>query len=116
MLELTRSWERLTNKKWPVNAHILADLKQNPTPYTPPAVRRQQINAPGVVVSVKPKLPTPKTQQKQTPRLQGDMLEREKVAQQETERKKQRVAPLYNKGPIQFITDDTDLTTLGRKV
>lgn len=115
-LELKSDWERLVREKHPPNVDALAELKQNPTPYTPPTIRRQQINAPGVIVRVRPKLPTPKAQQKQPPRLEGDMLEREKAAQQEIERKKQRVAPLYNKGGLQFITDDTDLTTLGRKV
>lgn len=41
---------------------------------------------------------------------------REAVAQIEIERKKKRIAPLYNKGGLQYITDDMDLTTLGRKV
>lgn len=41
---------------------------------------------------------------------------REALAQQEIARKKKRIAPLYNKGGLQYITDDMDLTTLGRKV
>ena len=44
------------------------------------------------------------------------MMAREKKAQEEIERKKLRVAPLYSKGGYQYISDDTDLTTLGRKV
>lgn len=34
----------------------------------------------------------------------------------EIERKKKRIAPAYNKGAIQYITDDTDPKTLGRKI
>lgn len=32
------------------------------------------------------------------------------------EKKKTRIAPLYNKGPAAYICDGEDLTTLGRKV
>jgi hypothetical protein len=41
---------------------------------------------------------------------------REKLAQVETDRKRKRLAPLYSKGPVQYITDDTDPTELGRKI
>ena len=34
----------------------------------------------------------------------------------EIERKKTKTAPAYNKGGYQYITDDCDPTTLGRKV
>ena len=34
----------------------------------------------------------------------------------EIERKKTRIAPAYNKGATQYITDGSDPTTLGRKV
>lgn len=34
----------------------------------------------------------------------------------EIEKKKMRVAPAYNKGATQYITDGADLKTLGRKV
>lgn len=49
-------------------------------------------------------------------KLNAIMMVREQKAQEEIERKKLRVAPLYNKGGLQYITDDMDLTTLGRKV
>jgi len=49
-------------------------------------------------------------------RYTGEMAERERVAQVEIERKKQQVAPLYNKGGLQYIPNDMDLTTLGKKV
>lgn len=39
-----------------------------------------------------------------------------KQAIQEAESKKSRVAPLWNKGSIMYITDDQDPTTLGRKI
>jgi hypothetical protein len=34
----------------------------------------------------------------------------------EIERKKTRVAPAYNKGAIQYLTDGTDPATIGRKI
>jgi hypothetical protein len=34
----------------------------------------------------------------------------------EIERKKTRVAPAYNKGAIQYLTEGTDPTTIGRKI
>lgn len=34
----------------------------------------------------------------------------------EIERKKTKVAPAYNKGPVMFISEETDPTSLGRKV
>ena len=34
----------------------------------------------------------------------------------EIERKKTRVAPAYNKGAVQYLTDDTDPATIGRKI
>ena len=49
-------------------------------------------------------------------KLSAIMMAREKKAQEEIERKKLRVAVLVNKSGYQYITDDTDLTTLGRKV
>jgi len=34
----------------------------------------------------------------------------------EIEKKKNRLAPSFNKGPVQYITDGADVETLGRKV
>ena len=34
----------------------------------------------------------------------------------EIERKKTRVAPAYNKGAVQYLTDGTDPATIGRKI
>lgn len=45
-----------------------------------------------------------------------EMLERERLAQVEKDRKRKRLAPLYNKGPVQYITDDADPKELGRKL
>ena len=44
--------------------------------------------------------------------------DREETAEtiKEIERKKTRVAPAYNKGATQYITDGADPTTLGRKI
>lgn len=61
---------------------------------------------------------TPPAVQKQKVRviLSPELQERERIAQQEIERKKLRVAPHYSKGAYQYITDGTDLTTLGKKI
>lgn len=48
-------------------------------------------------------------------KYEGEMLERELAAQEEIERKKKRIAPAYNKGAYQYITDGTDPSDLGRK-
>ncbi len=34
----------------------------------------------------------------------------------EAEKKKTRIAPAYNKGPLMYITEDADTKSLGRKV
>lgn len=34
----------------------------------------------------------------------------------EAEKKKKRIAPAYNKGPVMYITDDADKVSLGRKI
>lgn len=47
--------------------------------------------------------------------MSKEMIEREAKAQEEISKKKRRVAILFNKGGYQYITDETDLTTLGRK-
>jgi len=49
-------------------------------------------------------------------KLDAKMQAREDAAQEEIARKKKRVAPLFNKGGLQYISDEMDLTTLGRKV
>ena len=49
------------------------------------------------------------------PRYEGEMAERERKAQEEIAHKRTCVAPLYNKGGLQFITPETDPKTLGRK-
>ncbi len=58
---------------------------------------------------------TIKNEVKPVPVYTGEMAEREARAQEETARKRLRVAPLYNKGGLQYISDDMDPTTLGRK-
>lgn len=44
-----------------------------------------------------------------------EMIERERKAQEEIEAKKLRVGITYNKGAYQFLGNDYDATTLGRK-
>lgn len=45
-----------------------------------------------------------------------DWVERERIASEEIEKKKKRIAPHFSKGPYQYLTDDTDPTTVGRKI
>lgn len=45
----------------------------------------------------------------------GELAKREEEARKEVEAKKKRVAPLFNKGGYQYITDGTDLKDIGRK-
>ncbi len=45
-----------------------------------------------------------------------ELERREELAQQKVAEKAKRVAPAFNKGGYQFISDGEDLTTLGRKV
>lgn len=58
---------------------------------------------------VEPKMPI---------KYEGEMAEREALAQEEIERKKKMVAPLYNKGGYQYVGDAPPeiIKTLGRKV
>lgn len=44
-----------------------------------------------------------------------DLIIREKLAQEEIERKKLQVAPLYNKGAYQYITSTELLHDIGKK-
>lgn len=59
----------------------------------------------------------PSTKPAQRVQLSPEMAERELAAQQETERKKKRVAPLANKMGYQYIGDAPPeiIETLGRK-
>lgn len=38
-----------------------------------------------------------------------EMIKREDAARAKAEEKKSRIGPLYNKGPLQYITDGTDI-------
>lgn len=44
-----------------------------------------------------------------------EMAERERIARAQAEDKKSRIGPLYSKGPLQYISDGTDLTDVGKK-
>ena len=46
----------------------------------------------------------------------ADLVERERLAQVEVDKKKSRIAVAYNKGPYMVITDPKDVPTLGREV
>lgn len=59
-----------------------------------------------------PEVMLPKLAYEESP----EMAARERLAQEEKDRKRKRLAPLYNKGPVQYITDDADPKELGRKL
>lgn len=59
--------------------------------------------------------PVAKKKSKRKVVLSAEMQQREELAQEEIERKKLRTAPAYNKGAYQYITDEQDLTEIGRK-
>lgn len=44
-----------------------------------------------------------------------ELIERERIAQEEIERKKKQVAPMYSKGAYQYITSPELLHDLGKK-
>ena len=46
----------------------------------------------------------------------SELALREALAQQEKDRKRKRLAPAYNKGPVMYITDETNPAELGRKL
>ena len=49
------------------------------------------------------------------PRLSPEMQLREVLAQEEIKKKRSRVAVLFNKGGLQYISDEMDPKTFGRK-
>lgn len=57
-------------------------------------------------------MPVEPEQRKQ---VSEEMQKREQAAQAEIEHKKSRVAPLFNKGAYQYITDEYDTKDIGRK-
>jgi hypothetical protein len=46
----------------------------------------------------------------------SELAKREAAAEIERDKKRKRLAPLYSKGPVQYITDDADPKELGRKL
>lgn len=52
-----------------------------------------------------------------TVEIDDDMISREKKAKEHSDRLKKQVAPLYSKGPYQYIGDDPEIIkNLGKKV
>lgn len=70
-------------------------------------------NAPSVATTA------PRHVKYQKVELTPEMAERERIAREELERKKKRMAPLYNKGGYQYVDPDAPseiVKNLGRKV
>ena len=112
---LQADWEKLQQKWSPpkpmasfTSATIpdyrtLLESRRRGDLHTAPSAPMQTIR-PAPAAPARRDLPTP------------EMEERERKAQAIAEQRKKRVAPAYNKGGYQYISDDTDLTTMGRKV
>lgn len=86
------------------------DISVNAIPsyeYDDPVKARSIPSAPPVEQVVRPKIDYEDN---------SEMAIREELAQKEKDRKRKRLAPLYNKGPVQYLTDDVDPTELGRKI
>lgn len=79
--------------------------------YKPKAVWRPDTP----VIKSKRKGVEPVRKHTKTVKYEGEMAQRESAAQEEVEAKKKRIAPMYNKGAYMLITEDTDLTTLGKR-
>jgi hypothetical protein len=91
-----------------VDAKEFVEYKPKSNPYI--EQRRADFHSIPSLVDSKPSEP------KVAPKYEGEMLEREIAAQQEIERKKKRTAPAYSKGAYQYITDETDIKEIGRKL
>lgn len=101
-------WERLVSYNKPSNRYKKKSQFENELVLTKPAAYRER--------EVK-HLDTRAhhTYKKRDERYTGEMAERERLAQEELYRKKSRVAPAYSKGAYQYISDETDISDLGRK-
>jgi hypothetical protein len=75
----------------------------------------RQFSTPHVQYGTPDKLPTPAPKLATHLKYSGDMLEREHDAQKKIEARKKMVAPAYNKGGLQLITNPEDFKTMGRK-
>lgn len=75
----------------------------NPTPF-----RRDTVSYPSLVSMVP-------TSQRERQALSPEMELREQRAQAEIKQKQKRVAVLYNKGAYQYISDEMDPATFGKK-
>jgi hypothetical protein len=112
---LAQEWEKLC-AKWGASPKVSRRRSETQELHTSPQEKRlaqlrdtRDSHAPSLLTAashVGKSLPVKYT---------GEMALREDAAQQEIARKKYRVAPLFNKGALQYISDDMDPKTLGRK-
>ena len=110
--QLAADWEALQAKWSPMRTMPSFSQTTVPSYATALAQRRRGTLHTAKSLSVF----TPQAKAPTTPVLTPEMEERERNAQAIAEQRKKRVAPAYNKGGYQYISDDTDLTTMGRKV
>jgi hypothetical protein len=57
---------------------------------------------------------TPPVEERREQELSEEMAERERLAQQEAERKKKCIAPAFNKGPYQYVGTEDDAKWVGK--
>lgn len=100
---------------------IGAPCKKPERPWVP--LKPREYHQGGEDISKYPSLVTPYDKSKDplfmtNGKYEGEMAEREAKAQAEIERKKTMVAPLFNKGGLQYIGDAPPeiIRNLGRKV
>ena len=108
---LTGRWSGLKEQK----SNVPKSARVSPVVTLPYRREQQQIvdvKPLAPVIETKQTIPVARIKSKMTPE---EYARREALAQQEIERKKKRVGILVNKSCYQYITDETDLTTLGRK-
>jgi len=107
--ELRADWQDLLESH-PVVKHISVNVPSKFPNYTIPK-RNEHVN----FVSRTHHGPATTGTSIEKPRYEGELLERELEALKEIEKKKKRVAIAYNKGAYQYITDDCDPKTIGKK-
>lgn len=88
-------------------ASLSSSVNQLPN-YEIPADRNSHLNIPSAPLS-----PPVETDKKNT-NLSPEMLEREKAAQAEIERKKKCIAPAYNKGAYQYVGSEEQAKWVGK--
>lgn len=105
--KLEKNWKRI--KQMTLGLSRDSDVDRVARPLRTKVFRRETTDAPSLITTARFESVAAK------PRYTGKMLERERAAQVEIDRKKSQVAVPYNKGAYQFVTPGMDPKTFGRK-